>query len=114
LAMDHVLQQAYGHFEQSPVIVSAEVGAAQVHQTAKLSFKTALALAKPTLIVAKRQVQKHGPALIAAAQEKARHPVETMHEAVGGTLWCAGAILNFCGDQWNRLQQETVASESLL
>jgi hypothetical protein len=114
LAMDHILQQAYGHFEQSPVIVGAEVGAAQVQQTAKLSFKTALALAKPTLIVAKRQVQKHGPDLIAAVQEKARHPVETMHEAVGGTLWCAGTILNFCGDQWNRLQQDTVASESLL
>jgi hypothetical protein len=114
LAVDHVLQQTYGHFDQSPVIVGAEVGAAQLQQTAKLSVKTAVALAKPTLIVVRRQVQKHGPGLMATVQEKAHHPISTIHEAFDGTLWCAGQIFHFCGDQWHRWRQDTVASESLL
>lgn len=113
LTVDHLLQQTYENFDESPVIVGAEVGAAQLQRTAILSYKMAVALAKPSLRVARRQVQKHGPGLLAAAQEKARHPVSTLQEAANGTVWCTSQLLSFCGEQWQRLQRDN-SSEALL
>ena len=93
LLADHGLQTVYQHFQTAPLLTAAEVAAAQVYQTSRLAWLTGRAVARPTLRVAQRQCQRHGPAVQEWAVRKWTHPVDTVQEMVGGLLWCTGQLV---------------------
>ena len=105
LVADHLVQQTYDHFADSPVVSAAEVAAGQVGQTARLSYLTARAVARPAVRVAQRQVQRHGPGAIQWTQDKIQHPVQTLQEAGCGVLWCSQQALGWLQDRHHEWSQ---------
>lgn len=90
---DHCLQKAYQHFQNGPLLTAAEVAAAQVFQTSRLMLLTGKAVAKPTVRVAQRQIQRHGPAVQGWAVDKLTHPVDAVQETAKGLLWCTRQVV---------------------
>lgn len=103
---DHALQQLYQHFEGTPAIATAEVAAASLYQTSKLALLTAKAVARPTLRVARRQLERHGPGIQEWAAYKIQHPVETVGETVKGVWWCTNQVISAASHQLHEWQQQ--------
>jgi len=110
---DHCLQQVYQHFQNGPLLTAAEVAAAQLYQTSRLMLLTGRAVAKPTARVAKRQLQRHGPAVQDWAVNKLTHPLETAQETAHGLLWCTEQVVGVVQQQiqqWQQQQSDPVLS----
>jgi len=99
---DHCLQSVYQHFQNGPLVTAAEVAAAQIFQTSRLLLLTGKAVAKPTVRVAQRQIQRHGPAVQDWAVDKLTHPVDTVQETAKGLLWCTGQVVGLVQHQMQK------------
>jgi hypothetical protein len=106
LLADHVLQNTYQHFADTPVVATAEMAAAQLYQTSRLAVLTAKAVARPTLRVAQRQLQRHGPGIQEWAVYRIQHPLETVNETAQGLLWCTDQVVAAVSHQIHEWQQQ--------
>jgi hypothetical protein len=106
LVVDAVLQRLYQQWEDTAFISSAEYAATSVFLSAKLTLLSAKAIVKPTLRVARRQLQRHGPAVHEWTRHKIAHPVETLCETAHGAAWCLQQVCGMVAHKWNEWQPE--------
>lgn len=103
---DGLLQDLYHHWENTGWITTVEYTAASLFQTSKLSWLTAKTVAKPTLRVARRQIQRHRPAVQDCIGYHISHPVETIGKAVQGFGWCTQQAWGALSQHWDQWQQQ--------
>jgi hypothetical protein len=103
--VDNCLQNVYNTFQDGPAIQTAEVALAQAVNITKLTLLTGKAVAKPTLRVMRRQVQRHGPAVVDWAVNRIAHPVDTAVESAKGVWWCSERLINIVQEQIQRHQE---------
>ena len=95
---DHYLQDIYGHFQEGPLLVQMERGASQLLQASKLTLLCSKLVAKQTLRIVSRQVERHGGVGEIAGQignlavDRALHPVETVGMAWHGLSMGFGMV----------------------
>jgi hypothetical protein len=106
LVVDAVLQRLYRQWEDTAFVSSAEYAATSVFLSAKLTLLSAKAIVKPTLRVARRQLQRHGPAMQEWTRHKIAHPVETLCEATQGAAWCLQQVCGMVAHKWQEWQPE--------
>jgi hypothetical protein len=99
---DPFLQDAYRHFQDAPLVLIVERGAASIYQAGKLTFITGKLAGKQTLRVVHKQIDRNGgvgPILQKVGQmafDKVTHPVETvvvLHRCVArGIDWIKDTV----------------------
>jgi hypothetical protein len=110
---DHYLQDMYGHFQQGPILVQMERGASQMLQASKLTLLCTKLVAKQTLKIVSRQVERHGGVgeifgqIGNLAVDRALHPIETVSMAWNGLAGGFGAVQKTVQQVWEQEQQET-------
>ena len=113
--VDGFIQDLYSNFHDAPLLVGVEQSAAQLFQTGKLSFICSKLVAKQTLRVVKRQVDRHGgPQQIAhnvgeMALDRILHPIETIGMAWNGVCFGIGAVQ----DLVHQLQDDSERDENV-
>jgi hypothetical protein len=91
---DHCIQTLYQHFQNGPILTAAEMAAAQLYQTSRLCWITGKAMARPTLRVATRQLQRHGPDIQEWIIHRITHPVQTIGETASGIACMSGQVIH--------------------
>mmetsp|Transcript_11073 Transcript_11073/g.30583 ORF Transcript_11073/g.30583 Transcript_11073/m.30583 type:complete len:428 (-) Transcript_11073:1134-2417(-) len=90
---DGFLQDFYGHFQEAPLIVGVERGAAHLYQTARLALVSGKLVGHQTVFVIQRQVKRRGGVAEIVHQcvdwgvERITHPIETVQMTWGGLVW---------------------------
>jgi hypothetical protein len=102
---DRILQHLYHRYEQHPIIITSEVAAASMYQTCKLAFLTTKVVARPTIRVVHRQLQRHTPIVQDWLVYHMHHPVETVQETATGIGWCCHQVIGMVGNVWQEWQQ---------
>lgn len=106
LLVDHGLQTLYQRLEGRSLITAAEVAAAQLYQTSRLAWLTTRTVARPTLKVARRQLQRHAPAVREWCVYRLQHPVELVRETICGVGWCTEQLIGLISHQLHEWQQQ--------
>jgi hypothetical protein len=112
--VDGFIQEAYGNFQDGPVIQGVERTAAQLYQTGRLSFLCSKLMIRQTLRVASRQVKRYGGLGQTAhnigdwAMERITHPMETAEMVWGGISWGVGFVAATWSQFHDSEQDETV------
>jgi phosphate uptake regulator len=115
---DGVLQDAYKHFQEGPLITNLERGAASMYQAGKLTFITGKLAGKQTLRVVQKQIDRQGgvgPILENVghmAVERLTHPVETAGMIFNGINWGMARVKDTV-DQIVAIHQEGSAAQDL-
>jgi hypothetical protein len=95
---DGALQDAYKHFQDTPLLQTVEEGAAHLYHSSRLMLVTAKFGSRQTLRIVGKQVDRHGGvgqiALNAAdlVVYRALHPVETFRRTWDGLAWGIGMV----------------------
>lgn len=93
---DGALQDAYNHFQHTPILQTVEAGAAHVYHTSRLMLVTAKFGTRQTLRIVGKQVNRHGGIGQIAQNatnfvvERALHPIETFGMVWDGLSWGFG------------------------
>ena len=112
--VDGFVQQAYGNFQDGPIILGVELTAAQIYQTGRLSFLCSKLFVRQTLRVASRQVNRHGGVgqiashIGAFALDRMSHPVETASMVWDGVTWGVDMVVGAWQHLNDHEQDETV------
>ena len=109
---DNVLQHVYDQIQDHPIIVTSEVTMASFLQTIKLGYLTTKAVAKPTLRVVKKQIQRHAPHVQESVVYHIQHPLETIHATMTTALWCGQQVVQYVGQALHEWQQQQASSTS--
>jgi hypothetical protein len=115
---DGVLQDAYKHFQEGPLITNLERGAASMYQAGKLTFITGKLAGKQTLRVVQKQIDRQGgfgPILENVghmAVERLTHPVETAGMIFNGINWGIARVKDTV-DQIVAIHQEGSVAQDL-
>jgi hypothetical protein len=110
---DHYLQDAYGHFQEGPLISNMEQGVAEVLQMGKLTLLCTKLVGKQTLRIVSRQVERHGGVGEIAGQignlavDRALHPIETVGMAWNGLSSGFGMVHNTVQQVFEQDQRDT-------
>lgn len=94
---DMIAQQIYHHIQDHPIVVTSEVSMASVVQTMKLGYLTSKAVAKPTVRVLQKQIQRHAPQVQESIVYHIHHPIETIHSTIQNLDWCRQQVLHWVG-----------------
>ena len=103
---DNALQHLYHHIQDHPVVVTSEMSMASLLQTMKLGYLTSKAVAKPTLRVVQKQIQRHAPQVQESVLYHIHHPIETIHSTVQTLSWCGQQVVQAVGHSWHEWQQQ--------
>ena len=115
---DTLVQHVYNHFSEAPLITALERGAAQVVQATKLGVLCSGLVARQTLRVAGRQVERQGgwdkiaKNVGHAALDRVTHPIETVCMAWDGVKLGAGAVKDAAGFVQEVVEREIEKSEA--
>ncbi|KAL3921785.1 MAG: hypothetical protein SGILL_002563, partial [Bacillariaceae sp.] len=115
---DGFLQDAYNHFQKTPLVENLEQGAASAFQAGRLTFVTSRLMGRQTLRVVKKQIDRNGgvgQVLENAghfALDRVTHPVETVGMVWDGLNWGIDRV-KATVDQIVSLHQEGSAAQNL-
>jgi len=95
---DNVVQHAYNSFQDGPIVSNIEKGAAQVFQAGKLSLLCGKLVARQSLRVLNRQIDRNGGIeqllqnLGGILVDRIMHPADTVSTVWGGLQWGFGML----------------------
>jgi hypothetical protein len=110
---DHYLQDVYRHFQEGPLLVQMERGASQMVQASKLTLLCTKLVAKQTLRIVSRQVERHGGVGEIAGQignlavDRALHPIDTVGMAWNGLSAGFGMVQKTVQQVFEQEQRDT-------
>lgn len=93
LITDKILQGAYNHFQEGPLLQNIERGAAQLYHTGRLALVSGKLVTRQGLRIARRQVERNGGLSRMAHQafafgvDRVTHPLETAGMVWDGLCW---------------------------
>jgi hypothetical protein len=105
--LDGFIQKTYENSSDAAWVGGLERTAAQLYQSAKLSFICSKLVARQTLRVMSRQVKRHGGVgrimqnVGDMAVERCMHPIDTISMVWKGVLWGFGAVC----DTWSQVTE---------
>lgn len=120
LVADHIVQNVYNSFHDTPVLVAVERTAAQVFHAGKLSLLCSGLVLRQTARITSRQVERHGgwlsltQHLSGMALDRVMHPKETISAACEGVSvgvqWVQEGV-GFVQEIWEREQEKAMAEK---
>ena len=94
---DQLLQHMYSNVQDHPIVVTCEMSLASALQTMKLGYLTTKAVAKPTIRVVQKQIQRHAPQVQESLHYHIHHPIETVQSTVRNVAWCGQRMWQWVG-----------------
>ena len=103
---DNVLQHLYRNIQEHPIMVTSEISMASFVQTMKLGYLTSKAVAKPTVRIAQKQIQRHAPQIQESVLYHIHHPIETIHSTIHTVSWGCQYVVHRLGHSISEWQQQ--------
>jgi hypothetical protein len=114
LVMDHVAQDVYQTFQEGPILVTLERGAAQAYHSGRLAWVSGKLVGRQSWRVAQRQLDRHGglPGVaqqcVGMAVDRITHPVATLQGVWGGLCWTKDRLCETVADWRDEEKHEVV------
>lgn len=109
--LDEFVQDLYNHFDEAPLVVGLERGAAHVYHTGRLAVLGIRLAGRQTLYIVQKQLDRQGGVGPMARHcldwvvDRITHPISTVQGAWSGIFWTADRIRSLV-DEVRRQQPE--------
>ncbi|KAL7578447.1 hypothetical protein ACA910_012837 [Epithemia clementina (nom. ined.)] len=117
--MDGFVQDLYNHFDDTPLVVGLERGAAHVYHTGRLALISLKLAGRQTMYIVHKQLDRQGGAgqlaqnCVHLVVDRVTHPIETIQGAWGGLCWSADRIRTIVEDLLQKQEGQQTALQEL-